>query len=256
MTLKVISFNIRFENPDDGDHNWNYRKPILAEIVNGYKPDLLGTQEGREPQLRDLEKSLDNLILEDSKRPWITVRMYPTIYYNPKSVEVVDSGDIWLSKEPDIPGSTSFDSAFPRLATWIKGKHLETNEMFLYVNVHLDHVKTETRQEQIRVLLEEIAKIKGNLPVIISGDFNEGPSGGVGNLVKTSSLKLYDPWLKLGHSEEGTHHNFTGNAYGNERIDWFLLEDGIKCLQICLNKDEQDQVYPSDHFPVFCEIDL
>ena len=36
--LKVISYNIRYDNPDDGDNNWKYRKETF-NILKKYKDE-------------------------------------------------------------------------------------------------------------------------------------------------------------------------------------------------------------------------
>ena len=38
---------------------WDKRKEILRNILLSYKPNIIGTQEGREPQLRNLETLLN-----------------------------------------------------------------------------------------------------------------------------------------------------------------------------------------------------
>ena len=57
--LKVISYNIRYDNPDDGENNWKYRKETLINYFNENKPDLVGMQEVLITQLSFLDKSLD-----------------------------------------------------------------------------------------------------------------------------------------------------------------------------------------------------
>ena len=53
--IKLISTNIRFKNEFDGLNHWDLRKLLLQEKIEKYDPLIIGTQEGREPQLRELE---------------------------------------------------------------------------------------------------------------------------------------------------------------------------------------------------------
>ena len=71
MNFRIISTNIRFNTPNDKEHAWDGRKQILFNQINEFSPDLLGTQEGREPQLRDFEKGVSNLEMIDTNRNWI-----------------------------------------------------------------------------------------------------------------------------------------------------------------------------------------
>jgi len=40
-----MSYNIRYDNPNDGEDNWHKRKAHLVHQVRFYKPDILGVQE-------------------------------------------------------------------------------------------------------------------------------------------------------------------------------------------------------------------
>ena len=251
MNFRIISTNIRFDTPQDKEHAWDHRKQILFDQINEFSPDLLGTQEGREPQLRDFESGVENLKMIDSHRSWIDERMYPTIYVNPAEVDVFESGDSWLSETPNVDGSSSFDSAFPRLFTWIKAKFKKSGKDFFYINTHFDHVKDSTRKEQVRVLIEEAKKINStNLPIIISGDFNEAPDQHVHKSLISEMKTIYDPWIMQNNAEEGSFHKFNGDNEGNARIDWILVDFKMKTYDIFLDKKEKDGIYPSDHFIV------
>lgn len=257
MEFKIISSNIRFDNPGDKEHSWKNRKPILCKVINDYGPDLLGTQEGRVPQIKNLAKGLTNLELVESHRDWIATRMYPCIFVNPQTIEVEESGDIWLSQTPEVAGSKSFESAFPRLCTWIRGRFKKNHQKFFYVNCHLDHVKAETRIGQIKVLIEEVQKANiHHLPLILSGDFNEGPQEGVRCLIISEYPNMYDPWSECGHMEQESHHKFKGHLPGAQRIDWILVDHLFTCKSIELDKYSESGLYPSDHFPLKARLKL
>ncbi|WP_372654858.1 endonuclease/exonuclease/phosphatase family protein [Halobacteriovorax sp.] len=250
--LKVASTNIRFDNPADKPNDWAGRKELLTGLLNKFSPDIIGTQEGREPQLKDLESLLSAHKLIDLNREWIDERMYPCIFVNPKTIDVIDSGDIWLSETPFAAGSKSFESAFPRLCTWIQARVIETGKDFFYVNTHLDHVLGTTRKEQIQVLINEITKKNSlNLPVVLTGDFNESPSESVREVIEKDWQELYDPWQHLGRAEETSFHKFDGKNIDGSRIDWILVDKSFSVKTIQIVKDHEGEIYPSDHYPVF-----
>lgn len=245
---RVMSCNIRFSNPQDGAHDWVHRKDFVAELIHSESAGIIGTQEGREPQLRELEELLPNHTLIDQHRSWIQERMYPCLFIDLSLYEVLGSGDIWLSETPEVAGSSSFESAFPRLCTYAKLKDLKTEQEFFVVDCHLDHVKEETRVEQIKVLLAEIHKVSGGSPLILMGDFNTSPTGPVREIV--NQTKLVDPWLTFGHEEETSFHKFDGkDPDGSKtRIDWILHTPDFKAESIKLIKENKEGLYPSDHF--------
>ena len=255
--ITVVSSNIRFDNPNDGNHIWKNRIEILSELINSSKPDFLGTQEGWRSQLYELYTKFDNLKIVDNHRTWIEERMYPTIFINPETFDVLKSGDIWLSETPNKPASKSFNSAFPRLCTWAKVKHQKTSKKFFLINAHLDHLETDTRQEQIKVLINEISKIRDKEEnILFTGDFNEGPNEKVREILLESSLGLSDPWQEIKKEEEASHHKFTGENPDGHRIDWILKTGPLDTINIMLIKDHKEKIFPSDHFPVVCKLKL
>ena len=251
MKLNVISSNIRFDNPEDGQHCWSGRRSILSQKIVDFHPHLLGTQEGRRPQLQDLESLIELKIL-DSHRDWIPERMYPSLFFH-SDLSPLESGDIWLSQTPYLSGSKSFGSLFPRLATWAKFKF--HHKELMMANLHLDHERSETRLEQIKIFVREIKKRKEHGPFILSGDFNEGPGGPVYEWIM-GELPLVDPWKVLGLPEQSSYHKFNGGTQKGKRIDWILIGPHFKIHDISFDTNGHDGIFPSDHFPLFLSLEL
>jgi len=253
MEFNLMTSNIRFENPADEINNWPKRKHIWSKIVDKYDIDILCTQEGRKNQLLDAE-SITKLKIVDGHRDWIPERMYPSIFINLNKFSVLSSGDFWLSETPDIAGSKSFNSAFPRLCTWVEVK--KDNNTFFVFNCHLDHVLDETRLSQSKVIAKQIPIInKCNVPYILAGDFNESPENTVRSLFN-EDLALNDPFNDLNIPDEGTHHRFDGKNKTSSRIDWILITRKFNCKKYEIVKDHDSNSYPSDHFPVFANLTL
>ena len=56
--LNVMTFNIRYDNPDDGENAWLKRKSYVAEMIRKNDVDILGIQEGLKNQVDYLSKEL------------------------------------------------------------------------------------------------------------------------------------------------------------------------------------------------------
>lgn len=251
MEIKIITSNIRFDNPADTEHAWNNRKRILADFLNSESADIICSQEGRRPQLMEFNTLLNGVSIIEGHRDWIEERMYPCIYINSDKFFIEESGDIWLSETPDVPGSKSFDSAFPRLCTWAKLAIKETGREIFIANCHLDHCFSKTRVEQIKVLLNETLKVNSsNEALILSGDFNEHPKGEVRNTIMEERGNLFDPWEHHGLEEETTYHKFKGKLDDGARIDWIIADKRFESLEVKILKDHKEGIYPSDHFPI------
>lgn len=250
--IKIISSNIRFDNPADGKNSWSFRKQFMADTFLSLTPNFICSQEGRVEQLKELESLLTGFKIEDNHRDWIKQRMYPCIYT--RDSNCIDSDDFWLSETPEVPGSLSFSSAFPRLCNWIKVRDGEN--LYFIFNMHLDHTTDDVRFAQAQVAIREISRINlENLPMIIVGDFNTGPDSEIYDLF-INKLNLKDPWVDLGLEEESSYHIFRGYLYEGKRIDWILISDHFNCKKIEYLKHQKEKIYLSDHFPVYAEIKL
>jgi endonuclease/exonuclease/phosphatase family metal-dependent hydrolase len=182
--------------------------------------------------------------------------MYPTFFIRSENFELIGSEDRWLSETPDIAGSTSFGSAFPRLMTWLRVQPVGLRHRLLLVNTHLDHVRPETRTAQIRVLCEELRKIRStDTHLTVMGDFNDSPESEVRRTLERE-LNLVDSWLLHNEVEESSHHPFTGKLDTGSRIDWIMVNEGMRVERCFLDKASRGDRWPSDHFPVVCELRL
>lgn len=178
--LKVMSFNIRYDNPGDKDNNWKYRSDRVADAIMFYDADIVGTQEVLHNQLDDLKSRLSAYSMvgvgrEDGKEQG----EYAALWYKPERFDLVDSGNFWLSQTPEVAGSMGWDGACVRIATWAKLRDRRSGRELLALNTHLDHVGIEARREGVTLILERINNMRGNLPVIVTGDFNSTPDSDV-----------------------------------------------------------------------------
>jgi endonuclease/exonuclease/phosphatase family metal-dependent hydrolase len=248
-----MTSNIRYANLHDGVNDWPFRKSHLADYIKTPIIHLLGTQEGKQAQIKELESLIFPMKLVEQNRIWIDERMYPCLFYHPEHFNYIDSGDIWLSETPDVPGTLSFNSTFPRLCTWAKLEHIKTQREIVIVNTHLDHILQETRIKQVEVLVHEISK-RHLKPDFLIGDFNESPNTMIMNKL-IEFFELVDLWAAKKLPEETSHHGFKGEKESQgDRIDWILSTAYFECLQIALEKKSVNDVYLSDHYPLVATV--
>ena len=60
QNLNVMTFNIRYDNPKDGDDQWKFRKENLASMLPFYDIEICGMQEALLNQINDLRSLLPN----------------------------------------------------------------------------------------------------------------------------------------------------------------------------------------------------
>ena len=253
--LTLISSNIRFDNPADGSLAWPHRRSFLAELLRSHQPDIIGTQEGRRPQIEDLAGLLPDHNLSAQGRQWIEERMYPCLFFRKNSFGTLACGDAWLSDAPQEAGSSFNGSAFPRLCTWNRIS-LQAQSFFI-ANVHLDYLDEGVRLKQALVLVEEIKKqVKPTDRLILMGDFNDAPGSQCHGAILEGLGSVRAPWIEVRGKEEPSHRSFTQAYDEAHRIDWIFVDHRIEVEDIFLDKSHRQDLWPSDHYPLVCKVKL
>ena len=256
MNIRVMTFNLRFENDRDGDNVWQNRRSLVLEMIRKYRPSILGTQEGMKSQLGYLERCLKDYCLHAPLRVWDETCQYPTLFIERERFEVFGGKEFWLSKTPEVHRSKDWDSAFPRMMSYANLKDRKSGKHFSAAVTHLDHMGEEARVRQ--------AEIIGNWvnhnadPVILMGDFNDKPGSPAHSLIGGIRSGLTDSWQALQRpegKESFTHHGFTGVPEA-DRIDWILETRQWMVKDACIVRDRYDGRYPSDHFPYYVDLEL
>jgi endonuclease/exonuclease/phosphatase family metal-dependent hydrolase len=254
--IRVMSFNIRFDNPDDGKDAWHYRRDLVACVVERYRPDILGTQEGRWNQLMDLKTRLPQYHLHAPGRVIDDTCQYPTLFILESSFSVLEGDEFWLSETPRIHKSKSWESGFPRMMSFARLRLLSSEKEIWTCVTHLDHLGAEARVRQAVMIAEWASSLKA--PLILMGDFNDGPGSQTHAVLTQERSRLRDSWKAMG-LDEGTHsatsHGFKGIPK-KERIDWVLVSPDFDVKSVSIIRDEFEGRYPSDHFPVIADLHL
>ena len=249
--LKVISYNIRYDNPDDGDNNWKHRKETLINYFNENKPDLIGMQEVLITQLSYLDKSLDEYKYvgvgrEDGK----SKGEYSPIFYRNSQLKLLETSTFWLSETPNEI-SIGWDAALERICTYALFEHLRTKKQFWVFNTHFDHLGIEARAQSASLILKTIKNINiNNFPVLITGDFNLTP-----NTIPIQTLqKDFQDVMNYLNPEDPRYGTFTGFDIGKnatQRIDYIFQKGFTVNFAKHLWVKTENDLWASDHHPVY-----
>ncbi|MFH1654153.1 MAG: endonuclease/exonuclease/phosphatase family protein, partial [Pseudomonadota bacterium] len=209
--MRIMTFNIRFENDEDGPNSWVYRREPVARLIERYAPSILGTQEGRWNQLLYLQDGLPEYHLHAPNRVVDDTCQYATLYFRKRDCDVRQGVELWLSKTPGVHRSKDWGSAFPRMMSYAQIRFRNADTSLWVAVTHLDHLGTEARYQQAKILAEWVAKRTG--PAMLIGDFNDGPGSRVHQVLMAPETGLRDTWQILGRREDPrsyTHHGFKG----------------------------------------------
>lgn len=285
--FRIATFNIRLagasvERPADRPPNsWTCRVDRVCALITKRGFDLVGLQEAQANQIDDMLARLG--------APWTYVGVgrddgkrrgeFSCIFYKKNRFEVRKSGTFWLSETPEAPGSRSWKTACPRVCTWADMKDLKTGKTFVAFNTHLDHVSKDARRNGMKLILERMARYAQGRPVFLTGDMNATPekrpvdvaavqadfnragpkdphAAGGPYAIATANLRDSFDISRTPHT--GPVKTFSGFKYverpEGQPIDYIFVSAGIHVLSHATLDDSENQLYPSDHFPVVADV--
>lgn len=250
--LKVMSFNIRYANEDDGANAWSKRRDVTVAMLERAAPDLFGTQELLKLQGDFLVERLKNYAWFGVDRRGGHDDEHMGVFYRTDRLKLIESGNFWLSDTPEVPGSLTWGHPLPRMVTWGLFETRAGGRRFYAFNTHFPYRAEDeaARAKGAALIARRIEAMAGDLPVVLTGDFNTIPGS---EAYRTLSVRLQDAWVRTPKREgpEGTFHNFTGKA--DKRIDWIFTR-GFVARRVMTITDHQGAVQTSDHFPVMAEL--
>lgn len=253
--LKVMTYNIRYDNPGDGVNQWDKRKTKVFDVLEKYNPDIIGVQEALYHQLTDIADHLEEYEFfgagrDDGKRKG----EHSAVFIRKDRFKILEQKTFWLSETPEVPGSKNWDAAITRVATWGRLEDKKSKTVFLMINTHFDHRGKESRKESAELLKERAAALGDNLPVIITGDFNftrDKPPYEV--MMSRDGIRLIDT---APAEAPGTACGFVVDARPCSAIDYIFHTPHWKSQDYQVIQDHDGQHYPSDHLPVIVELSL
>ncbi|CAN5324759.1 endonuclease/exonuclease/phosphatase family protein [soil metagenome] len=262
-SLRVMTYNIRYNEPRDGVNAWANRKTKVADVIRFHKADLVGVQEAQNNQLKDLEKLLPDFAWRgvgrtDGKEDG----EYSAILYRKSRFKLLETETFWLSETPDKAGSKGWDADFPRIVTWAKFEDKNTKKTFYHFNTHFDHIGAKARTESSKFLLSQIPKIAGKYPFVITGDFNAKEDTNVYRILtgkeEADAFELIDARYVSQNGHFGGNSTFNGfkELEPGRRIDYIFVGDKTNVLEHGVLSDRWDGFWASDHLPVLAEIVL
>ncbi|MBI1302797.1 MAG: hypothetical protein GC172_03285 [Phycisphaera sp.] len=260
--ISVGTFNIRYANDGDGTNAWRHRRAMVAEILR--EGDFWGLQEVLPSQLAEVLADCPRFTAISRTREVDPAKgeACPILYDAALwEADAKEQGTFWLSTTPHEPGSKSWDSSIPRIATFARfierAPAAGAAPRALYIfNVHLDHRGAESRLEAARLVADRIAARTHRDPVVLVGDFNCGPaSAPIAALLAHAGAGLRDAWRDANRDapEQGTFNGWNERC-GDVRIDFVLVNDAFAVRSCAIDLRKPGGRWPSDHTPVVARI--
>jgi len=258
--LNVMTFNIRYNTAADSINAWPNRKDKAASQILFHEAHILGVQEALVGQMQDLQQKLTaykyvGVGRDDGQQKG----EFSAIFYDTTRLQMLQTQTFWLSEQPTVAGSKSWDAAITRIVTWAKFKDKKTKKQFFAFNTHFDHMGKVARRESAKILLQKIKEIAGNTPIVITGDFNSKPTDepieiivAANNPDRLTDAKAISANPHYG--PQGTFNGFKNKESGNEPIDYIFIKNGVRVLKHATLSQTWEGLFSSDHFPVLAAI--
>lgn len=253
--LKLMTYNIKYDNVNDTVNNWNDRKSGMVEFLKSHNPDFIGMQEVLFNQLDYLNTALPSYKTigvgrEDGKKKG----EFSPIFYDTENFDLLESNTFWLSKTPSEI-SVGWDAALERVCTYGLFQNKTSNEKIWVFNTHFDHRGTKARIESAQLILKKIKMLNTEkLPVILMGDLNLMPEEKAIQGIKKVMSDGFETSKTAATGPKGTFNGFDIVAPIERRID-YIFTTGFKVESY----QHIDQRLPngkhiSDHLPVLATL--
>ena len=127
----------------------------MRAVLERCDADLLCLQEVSREQCDDLCRWLPGFG-HHGQVPRIDLRdPLNSIFFRHARFALIAAGGYWLSEQPQVIGSRSWGSTYPRTAAWVRLAERSNGREMRVTVTHLDNVGALARERQARLLVED-----------------------------------------------------------------------------------------------------
>lgn len=254
-TVRVMTYNLRGVN-DPPPRDWKTRLPLVEHLLDDHDPDLLGVQEARWYQVRDLARVLPEYGWIGLGSQGGTKDQFLAVFYRKERFEVLDFDHFWLSDTPSVIGSATWGNRYVRMVTWAKFRDRRTGTVLYQANTHLDNMSAESRVKSARLILDRVRTFQAGAPVVLTGDFNSTAGASPVYSLLTGAGAFRDTWTAAERHgpQYRTENHWEPPEPGGRRIDWILTRGAVRTVWAEIDPYRARGVYASDHDPVIAHL--
>lgn len=252
MKLKIVSFNIRCANDDNG-HSIEERAPRLQRVISSYSPDVMGLQEYRPAWHPYLESSLfEDYEMYCYPRSSNGVKEAVPLLWKKDKFECMKKGTFWLSDTPLVE-SGGWDEKYNvnRICSYVVLKEKTSGKLFTFMNTHFgfgDRCQTQSAE-----LIYKFSKEISDYPSFVTGDFNmKQDSAGYAVMTKYFT----DVNTATVNDMRTTFHGYEPEKHPDSHIDYCFIDEKIRPITQKIMDETVDGKYPSDHFGIYMELEV
>ncbi len=252
MKLRVLTWNVQYGSERGADPNgWPERKAALRAALADEKPDVLCVQEALAGQLEFIDG-----LLPGHKRVGVgrddgaKAGEHCAVFFDARRFEAAESGTFWLSETPEKP-SRGWGEKYMRICTWVRLREPASGRAFRVYGTHLALLPS-AREKSAALIVERIAKVPRDEPVILAGDFNCGPGSPPWKLFGAAGLKSAEE-LAGRRPGAATYHK---SGIPLVCLDAVFASGTWKAGAHRVVRGQAGAAWASDHFGVAADLEL
>lgn len=262
--IRVVSFNLRRDFGLGRKNRWEVRRSIATDIIRESGAAIIGVQELLPRMRQDIRHSLEDYSIFGNgrllgRRP--KNDEHSDIILKNNEVEISQFKTFWLSKKPDTV-SRAYFSIFPRICTVAEVKIKKNGRRIRVFNTHLDHICWMARTLGVKIILQYMNQLNQvePLPTILMGDFNARLNSKAVRILREElheyhNVHLQDVYRTLHYDVCNTYHGMKGKIVSQASpIDYIFVSDDFEVVDVLIDKENRDGIYPSDHYPVMATL--
>lgn len=255
--ISVMSYNIRYDEPMDGENRWDLRRDKVAGLMQYYGPDFIGTQEAQPHQMRYLlEKLGEYAVAGRVPADGDADVAYQSLLYNKNKFRLVSEHFFWLSPKEDK--TIGWDADLIRFCTYSLFKAKKSGRFIWMINAHFDHMGAEARYQSAKKVWDLMPALKKakRCPVIFLGDLNGLPEEASIQFLVQRMVNTRTKSLEPAYGPLDTWNNFMFHQPLDGCYDYIFIEKNspFEVQKFITITDSYDTKYPSDHLPVMATL--
>lgn len=254
--LTIMTYNVKTSGV--GKYSVENRKDLLIENIRAYMPDSIGFEEANQNWVKILDEELTEYDYVGVGRDKGNTGEASPVFYLKDKYELVKGGTFWISETPDEISKGWDALIYNRICTYAVLKDKQTGFTYAHFSAHLDNLAVIERLEGAKVICDKIAEIAPDIPVVLTGDFNDDQGSDMYNRILEAGMRD-TKFMAKDTMDSGTFHGYSAfqEKYRVLPIDFVFVN--AYCSDVAKYKvdlQKYNGIYPSDHHPVIVDLTL
>lgn len=237
----------------------NKRAKLFAQQINNELPDVMGVQEINSNWVEKMKEYLPQYdyygVIRggDSNEEQSEMN---GIFYLKDKFELVDCNTFWISDTPEVE-SKYRDAGCYRICSYVILKNKTTGKLFAHFNTHFDNTSEAAQELGGKLIGEksmEIVSEYGDIPVVITGDFNQYSDAPGCVALEEKGYRSANKTAENGDNMV-TYNGWTDETVGRP-IDYIFVNDGFGIDSYDVVTDTGAKTNVSDHYMIKANLNI